>query len=363
MITRSNRLLCAAAIAPLLIGQAHAVGSTAGVSVSNTATVGYSVGGVAQPDVSSNTATFVVDMLVNLVVAESGGAATTVTPGATAQISTFTLTNTSNAVLDFRLALAQAANGASIAFSSTDGADATNVHVYVDANSNDTYDAGIDVEDFADELAADASVTVFVVADIPVGLANDTGIGLTLTAISATGSTVGLGADLTASVGADVASQVDVVFGDAAGSGDSASDGKYGTRDIYLLSAATLAITKLATVISDPINGTSSPRAIPGAVVEYCIAIQNSGSADALNLAINDPIPTHTTFVSGSIRSAGTVTAGACNNDGAVEDDNAIGTDESDTAGGSFAANAVSVSLPIVAIGETLTALFRTTLD
>src|ERR1700733_4589034 len=81
-------------------GSAWAAGTTAGVTISNTATVGYTVGGVSQPDVSSNAASFVVDELVNLSVAEVGGSVTTVVPGAKGQVATFTVTNTSNATLD-----------------------------------------------------------------------------------------------------------------------------------------------------------------------------------------------------------------------------------------------------------------------
>lgn len=364
LLSRSSFLALAALLTPCVAGEALAAGSTAGVTISNTATVGYSVGGVAQPDVSSNTATFVVDMLVNLVVAEVGGAATTVTPGQTGQISTFTVTNTSNAPLDFRLTLGQAANGVSVAFSGTDGADATNVHVYVDSNGNNTYDAGVDVASYIDELAADASVTVFVVADIPVGVANNVDIGLTLTAFAATGGTASsLGADLVASAGVDVASQMDIVFGDAAGFGDVVSDGKFGARDAYHINAPSLIINKLARVVSDPVNGTSSPRAVPGAVIEYCISVQNLGSVPALNLAISDTIPAHMTYIAGSMRSNGTVSSGACNSDGAVEDDDNTGADESDGGGGFFASNAVRVALPTVAVGNTLTAIFRATVD
>ena len=54
---------------------------------------------------------------------------------------------------------------------------------------------------------------------------------------------------------------------------------------------ATLTVTKLSTVVSDPVNGTSNPKNIPGAVVEYCILMQNPGSGTATNLVGNDNIP------------------------------------------------------------------------
>ena len=69
------RLVAGASIAALVAanGAQAATGTLAGSTVNNTATVGYSIGGVAQPIVSSSTASFVVDKKANVVVAEVGG--------------------------------------------------------------------------------------------------------------------------------------------------------------------------------------------------------------------------------------------------------------------------------------------------
>ena len=362
-IKRTTRLMTFTAITAALAGAAWADGTTAGQTINNTATIGYSVGGVAQPDVNSNQASFVVDMLVNLSVAELGGSATVVVPGATGQVTTFTVTNTSNAVLDFRLAATQASNGATTKFGGTDAGDATNVVAYVD-DGDDVFNAVDDTATSINELAADASVTVFVVADIPFGVGNGGEIGLTLTAYAAAGGDGNaLGSDLTATPGADTPGAMDIVFGDAAGASDASRDGSYSDSDEYSVSSATMNITKQARVISDPVNGTTNPRSVPGAVIEYCIVMENSGSASATTLEISDNVPTYTTFVSGSIRSNGSVTSGACNADGAVEDDDASDGGEVDTATGSFVAGLVSVALASVAAGETRTALFRATID
>lgn len=359
-----RRLICSSALLSLVSLPAAADGTNAGVSIENTATVAYSVGGSAQPDVNSNTATFVVDMLVNLVVAEVGGAATTTAPGASDQVTTFTLTNTSNATLDFSLATTQVSTGVGTLFGGTDGADATNVRIFVDANANGVFNDGVDTATFVDQLAPDASATVFVVADIPSGLVDGVAIGLTLSATAADGDTGGvIGSTLTETVGGDTPGSVDIVFGDDAGSLDIAGDGIFSADDAYFLSAALLTITKLANIISDPVNGSTNPKAVPGAVIEYCIQVQNGGTASATNIEITDTLPSETTFVEASIKSGGTVTAGACNADGAAEDDDAVGADESDPSGGSFAAGVVTVLLPTISAGQTLTALFRTTID
>ena len=40
----------------------------------------------------------------------------------------------------------------------------------------------------------------------------------------------------------------------------------------------TMSITKFSSVLSDPVNGSSSPKAIPGALIEYLITVSNTGS-------------------------------------------------------------------------------------
>lgn len=52
-------------------------------------------------------------------------------------------------------------------------------------------------------------------------------------------------------------------------------------------------MAKTATLISDPVNGTTNPKFIPGAIVEYAITVTNAGTgpADGGTVILNDPIP------------------------------------------------------------------------
>ena len=100
---------------------------------------------------------------------------------------------------------------------------------------------------------------------------------------------------------------------------------------------ANLAFAKTSSIVSDPTNGTTNPKAIPGATMRYCLLVTNNGSGTATGIAINDALPATVAFVPGSLRS-GTSCAGAT----AVEDDNASGADESDPFGASFAGGSVS---------------------
>ena len=59
-----------------------------------------------------------------------------------------------------------------------------------------------------------------------------------------------------------------------------------------------LLVMKTVSVVSDPIEGATRPKAIPGAVMQYSIIVQNNGRgpADAGTLALTDPIPGNTAF-------------------------------------------------------------------
>ncbi len=366
MISRKTAaaLLLGTASALAISQTAHASATVAGSSINNTATVSYTVGGSAQTPVTSNTATFVVDRKVNLAVTEVGGTATTMSYGDTAQVTTFQVTNMTNATQDFRLFASQQLTLAITTFGLTDNLDMNNVHVYVDTNGNGVYDPGVDTASYIDELAPDMSKTVFIVADAPSsGPASGTA-GVGLTAVAAAGGTPGtLGADLVATIGADSPGTVDVVFADSNGPLDLVHDGRQSALDSYVIASTTVNFTKSATVISDPINLLIAPKAIPGAVVEYCLKVSNSGASSATGINITDSIPTNTTYVPGSLVVGGSTLLGECLADGTPEDDDAVGPDESDPNGGSFDGTQIHAMIPIILPGITATARFRVTVN
>ncbi|MGH8772277.1 MAG: hypothetical protein ACREV2_14045, partial [Burkholderiales bacterium] len=328
---------------------AYGAGTTAGTDVSNTATVNYSVGGVAQPVATSNTVTFEVDRRINLTVAEVGADYTDVSPGQQNQLLTFDVTNLSNSPLDFRLTFTQDTTGTAsptgFTPAGTDNFDTANVVFYRDDGDN-VFDAGDTVVTFLDEVAADATIRVYVESDIPAGQANASIAGGTLTA-SAAQSTNASGAYVATagSLASDAAETntgstddptfIDTVFGDTgAADGNTAENGQALDDDAYYVLGATVVVTKSSTVISDPINGTSAnAKAIPGAVIEYCLDINNTGSAAAGTVVLSDPIPANTTYVAASIRTAVTGAGAACTSGtGAAEDDDNAGVDDTLTA-------------------------------
>ena len=362
-MTKTKYIALAGTAVSLIFAQgAQAAGTTAGTPVNNTATINYTVGSVAQPQVTSNTASFVVDKRINLTVAELGGASTVSSPGSVNQVTSFTVTNTTNAISDFKLAVTQDVGGTT-AFSDTDDFNANNIRVFVD-NGDGVFNAAQDTATYIDELAADASITVFVVADIPVGQVDQSTAGFTLTATAANPGTAGtLGADTAQTAGADTPGAVDVVFGDGAGDTDAARDGKFSDDDEYDVAGATITFVKTSKVISDPFNLTSNPKAIPGAVMEYCLAVTNSGSVPALGVSFADAIPANTTFLTNSLVGGGSISGGVCDATGAAEDDNNSGTDESDGVGASYASNNVAGVVNSIPASSSTTLRFRVTVN
>jgi uncharacterized repeat protein (TIGR01451 family) len=348
----SKMLAATSALALFAFGAttAHAAGTTAGSTITNTATINYQVGGISQnAETASDTLT--VDRKINLTVAEVGNATTVVTPGSVSQVTTFTVTNNSNAPLDFALETLQQTTGTA-AHGGTDSFNASNVRIYFDTDNSGGYNSGDALVTYLDEVAADGVRRVFVVSDIPLGLANGSVAGVALRATGKEAGTTGSqGANLVQTTGGNTAG-MDTVFADTtAGTDDAARDAAHSARDDYTVATAALTVAKTSRIVSDPVNNTTNPKMIPGAVIEYCIAVTNgSGATTASSIAVNDPLPSTVTYEpTFGVKVDGTVASGVCQADGAT-----AGSQASGTVTGTIA------SLPG---GSTKTVLFRATIN
>jgi hypothetical protein len=60
--------------------------------------------------------------------------------------------------------------------------------------------------------------------------------------------------------------------------------------------AASLTVTRISSVVSDPVNGTTQPKRIPGSVLAYTTTVANSGTStvDSGTLVIAEPVPPNT---------------------------------------------------------------------
>ncbi len=356
------RFVIGAAAALVLLGgvsQVRAAGTLADTNILNTATVGYTVGGFAQPVVPSNTVNFETDRRINLAVTEFGGAYTDVTPGQQDQVLRFSVFNSTNDTMDFRLTATNDGLGVADPFGGFDDFDPSTVAVFVD-NGDNTYVVADDTGTFIDELVPDTGMTVFIVSDIQGGLVDQATAGLTLTAFGAIAGTGGsLGLDYIEDAGADNAGVVETVFGDPAGdAGDIARDGFHSDDDAYRALSATITATKTTTVISDPFNLGVSPKRIPGAVVEYCVVIGNSGGTDATAVVISDDLAGQpVTYVPGSLIAGGDASCAG----GSSEDDDAAGGDELPV-GASFSGTIATFNLGTIGAGGTTSVRFQVTI-
>jgi uncharacterized repeat protein (TIGR01451 family) len=311
-VTRIRLALALPVLGSLGVMQsAFAIGTDSGVSVNNRATVSYSVGSVLQTPIESSptgnstpgagngaNTTFVVDNKILHVVSEVGGTVNSTAPGAANVVATYLVTNQGNTSQGYALTATNIATGTASPFSggSNDSTDVNNLRVFVDVNGNNTYDAGTDTATFINALAEDASVRVFVLADVPLTATNNQFANVQLAARAAVAGTSG--ATLVAqSAGVDNPAVVDVVFADV---GVVSRDGIHEASDQYAIASATLSVLKTSSVVNDPFNGATNPKAIPGATVQYAITVTNTGAAAATGVAVNDPLPANTTFVQGA---------------------------------------------------------------
>jgi len=299
------------ALCGTLWNSAYAQLTPAGVPIENRATVNYSVGSVPQTVIESSptgnttpgvgagaNTTFVVDNLIDLTISESSGNATVTSPGATGAVLAFTVTNTGNANEGYQLSLSEEV--ATVLFGNTDSFNVglPNLQIRVDEDpsggggtGNDAYD-GTETATAINTLAPGASISVFVLGNIPLSALNNAFANVRVQARAAVAGSNG--ATLEAqSGGANNPATVEIVFGDAG------NDATESAADQYAVRSAALSVTKAATVISDPF-GSASPRAVPGAVVEYEITVGNSGLTPATGVAVSDPLPANTTFVTGA---------------------------------------------------------------
>lgn len=294
-------LLCASNV------QAQTASDT---DIDNTASINYSLAGTPQTLIESSptgnstagagngtATTFKVDNLIDFTVTELDTTYTEVAPGSTDQAVAFTLQNDGNTVQDFSFTATELGTGTPDPFGGNDNFDAIAVGIYREEGSTIGYQAGIDAAIYVDELAAGASTIVYVVRDIAAGQADLDISGVILVAQVAQGGGAGQGADITTDdrLAVDDPATVQIVFGDALGvdAADLANDGKHSDTDAFFVRTATLEITKTSSVFSDPINGTTNPKAIPGATVEYTIQVSNTaGTGTATSIVVTDDLTT-----------------------------------------------------------------------
>jgi uncharacterized repeat protein (TIGR01451 family) len=274
--------LCATCL--LLAREARAVGTAAGTPISNSASVTADVAGIPV-SVTSNVDVIVVEELLDTdVTLQSAGNVLTPSP-ATDRVLAFRVTNIGNGVDTVALTGVGAIAG--------DDFDPAVTSLVLDANGNGVYDPGVDtpyaaglndpVLDANDPAADD--VVVFLLASIPAALADG---NLGFARLQGT-STTGSGAPGTVIAGGGDGGAIDAVVGPGGAQDDA--------QGAYQVSSVQLQIAKSSSV-ADPFGGA---QPLPGATITYTFVVTATGSGDAANVVVTDPIPANTTYVAGSM--------------------------------------------------------------
>ncbi|MDD5405404.1 MAG: hypothetical protein PHE73_00525 [Sulfurovaceae bacterium] len=310
-----KKILVIASMMLLGFSGAYAVGTVAGTQVQNSVTLNYTVGGIGQTAINANDgAGFLVDDKVDFTVANNDGAQITVTPGSTGQITNWTLANTGNAAQFFKLA-ATNLTGGEIVYGNADTADTSTPYtITYSTDGGTTYNPYTPGTAFS--VAIGASVLIRVAADIPLSVTNGQVMNIQLEATAAVDAG---GTTLTATSGPDNIGSVDIVLAEGTGittQGNTPFDGKFSAWGGYIVQSAALAVTKTSCVISDPVNGTTNPKRIPGAVLRYQIQVANTGTSGATSVTVADAIPTEfgTSAANLDVRSAvcPAISSGVC---------------------------------------------------
>lgn len=271
--------LVSLAAVPLLATStaSYAGGVGAGTLIENTAQASYET--AAGPEtVSSNTVTLTVDELLDVAVTSLDTGPVPGNPGS--EILKFEVTNTGNGPEAFTLSANPSVSGNDF--------DTVVNAIAVDTNGNGTYDDGIDAiltsPSTTAILAADATLTVFVLVTVP------------NTALDTQESRVELVAAAVTGNGAPGAT-----FAGAGENGSNAVVGLSGASAFasggLVIGIATVTLVKSAT-IADPFGG-SAP--VPGAIITYTIQANVAGSGSVDQLVVTDAFPAETTYVTSSL--------------------------------------------------------------
>ena len=291
---------------------ALADGTASGTLIQNTATATYTSGSTTET-VQSNTVVVKVDQLLNVAttaLSNTPAAANTNAP----TVLTYQVTNTGNGSDTFHLTADPNVTG--------NGFNGTIQSVVVDTNGNGVYDAGIDAVitngAASPAIAADGSLKVFVLVNLPTNFSDTQTSQVRLTAASVTGT----GTPGTVFAGKGTGG-VDAVVG--------ASTAQANALESLIAALASVSLTK-SVAIADPFGGTSP---VPGAIVTYSLVAHTTGTGTADGVHVTDGIPAATTYQPGTLTLNGAVLTDATDGDAGIAGASGIDVSLGNVAAGS----------------------------
>jgi len=281
-----NKLLSMATIIALATISVNAAGTTFDTVVRNTATLSFSVSGVAQTDVTSNEDSFVVDKKIDFLLTHDDNPKhlKVVANKQDAQRS-FTLTNESNAPQNYRLDVSNLVG--KIYDAKTDSAEMQNLEISIDGGG--TWTAATKA---TAELAADATLTVLVRGDVLADATDGQVMNVQLEAVAIKSD----GTEEQSTTTADSKSSVDTVLAEGtSGTSDfenTGFDGKYSAWAGYLINTPNVTLQKLSCVWKDEVTSPdANAKRIPGATIVYVFDLHNSATTtDATGVILKDTL-------------------------------------------------------------------------
>jgi uncharacterized repeat protein (TIGR01451 family) len=292
----------------LSVSYAHAAGTTAGVPISNQATVSYDAG-AGTVTANSGTVTFKVQELVKGTVAKLDAGNISVSSPETGAAMKFKLKNDGNGDEGFKIVVTQ---------DSGDNFDVTLGSFYID-DGDGILDISVDTlydNTNPPAIAPDAELTIWVTSDIPGALADAALANLNVSAVSATFVADG---QSNPNAGAVVI-----------GGGDASTDAVNAVAiasvtSTFVVSDIDVSIVKAITATRD-LLGAGGSNAVPGAEVDYSLTVTVTGTGTATGIVVSDILPSQLILkngVSGVITVGGTAkTASSTDSDDAEYDAN-----------------------------------------
>lgn len=269
-----------------------------GTNVSNTASLSYKVNNTPI-NKDSNTVNFKVDRKVVFSVTDNQTSADPVPVQAGAVATTiFTVQNDSNAPISYALPVPEAGTEYSYV-SPADGTTVITITSTTPANSP-TLIIPLKVGNPAAGQDGD-TIEITVAITVPDDATDGTTVtsSLALTAVEPSTNpdiSNGTGAGVTA--GDPIVATADTVAWDQAVIQTITPPGlldgtgvKLTSTQAFIVEAAAITLAKSVAILSDPVNGTTNPKAIPGAIVEYTLTITNSGQVEATGVDLTDEVP------------------------------------------------------------------------
>lgn len=305
-----------AAAGLLLAAAGHAAGTPAGTQIGNTAILRYTTPGDPAATASASAPPIVVAKLLNAAVTWQDAAAVTAASPDTSRPLAFVVTNTGNGPEPYRFLRADALAGdqfdpqpaAAGALWLESGAQAG--FQATGPNADIPYAAGVNDP----TLPADGSRTVYVLSDIPAGVATAGTGRSTLLAVPATpGAAAAAPGTLVGTFGG-----VQTVAGASV---------RPSATGAYLVAGVSLGVAKSVASVRDPRGGT---RVMAGSVLTYRIVLTLTGSGVANGVDLVDPLPAGLTYVPASLVVNGVRRTDAADADGAAAANNTVTADFGD---------------------------------